>query len=225
MELLKLIPDSIEKDYILVNIPAFKLYIFENKKPIWHTNVIVGKTANQTQIFKGNISQILLNPYWNIPSSIVQKEIAPKMRRNRKYLVRNNMEIISKKPLSIRQKPGKNNALGKIKFLFPNDYNIYLHDTPAKNLFEINNRAFSHGCIRVENPKKLAIYLLRKNTFWNIKKIDSTLLTNKETVIKLKPMIPVYIVYFTAWVDKSEQIYFRNDVYNLDDKIAKKITE
>ena len=126
-------------------------------------------------------------------------------------------------PFIIRQKPGNDNALGKMKFLFPNNFSIYLHDTPSKGLFNQNKRDFSHGCIRVENPKKLAMYLLQNNKSWNQEKVDKVLKTNTETGITIKPNMPVYIAYFTAWVDSKGNLNFRNDVYNLDDALAKEI--
>ena len=241
LERLRWVPVEIENDYLLVNIPEYKLHVFENKKLIWETNVVVGKAARQTSIFKGNISQIILNPYWNVPTSIANNEILPKLKRNRNYLSRNNMEAVaggkvvnsavvnwnkySKIPYEIRQKPGKDNSLGKMKFMFPNSYSIYLHDTPAKELFNNNKRDFSHGCIRVENPKKLAIHLLKNNKNWNEINIDNVLKTDVETSIAIAPTIPVYITYFTAWVDVNGNLNFRNDIYNLDDELAKEIFE
>ncbi len=240
LERLRWVPVEVENDHILVNIPEYKLHVFENKKLIWQTSVVVGKEAKQTVIFKGKIATVVLNPYWNIPNSIINNEILPKLKRNSNYLIRNNMEVVAgnkvvnaskinwKKyskniPFEIRQKPGKDNSLGKMKFLFPNGYNIYLHDTPAKELFNQRKRDFSHGCIRVENPKKLAMYLLQKDKTWNQIKVDSVLQTNEETKIAIHPTIPVYIVYFTAWVDSKGNLNFRNDIYNLDVELAKEI--
>ncbi len=220
MERLRWIPVEIEKDYLLINIPEFRLHIFENEKPIWNTNVVVGKEVKRTSIFKGNLSQIILNPYWGIPTSIVRNEILPHIRRNPNYLSDNNMEIING---NYRQKPGKNNALGKVKFMFPNNYHIYLHDTPTKGLFGETKRAFSHGCIRVENPKKLVNYLLRNNSSWNPERVDKILLTNVQTGIRINPTVPVYIAYFTAWVDINGQLNFRNDLYDLDKKLSKEV--
>lgn len=241
LERLRWVPVEIENDYLLVNIPEYKLHVFENKNLIWETNVVVGKAAKQTSIFRGNISKIILNPYWNIPTSIANKEILPHLKRNRNYLSNNNMEVVSggkvinpktinwnkysKIPFEIRQKPGIENSLGKMKFLFPNSFDIYLHDTPSKELFNRNKRDFSHGCIRVENPKKLAIYLLRNNKTWSLENVDKILETSKETEIEIKPTIPVYITYFTAWVDVKGNLNFRNDIYNLDDDLAKEIFE
>ncbi|HEY1056516.1 MAG TPA: L,D-transpeptidase family protein [Emticicia sp.] len=126
-------------------------------------------------------------------------------------------------PYIIRQKPGNKNSLGKMKFLFPNSYNIYLHDTPSKGHFGDSKRAFSHGCIRLSDPKRLAFYLLRNNTEWTKDKINEVLETEKETGIKVSPAIPVYIVYFTSWVDNTGQINFRNDLYGLDAKLSAEI--
>ncbi len=218
MERLRWVPEEVEKDYLLVNIPEFKLHVFENHKLVWETNVVVGKVLTQTTIFKGNMSSIVLNPYWNVPYSIYKKEIKPRLTN--RYLARNNMERYNG---GVRQKPGKNNSLGKIKFLFPNNYNIYLHDTPSKNLFGETKRGFSHGCVRVQEPQKLALYLLRKDTSWHMEKMNTVLQTDIETPITLSPTMPVYIVYFTTWVDSAGDINFRNDLYNLDEKLSNEI--
>jgi L,D-transpeptidase YcbB len=240
MERLRWVPEKMESRYLFINIPEFRLHVFENEKQVWLTNVVVGRTVSKTTIFKGNLSQIVLNPYWGVPMSIANKEILPKLKKNPHYLEDNNMEAFSGKevidansinwdeygetvPFEFRQRPGSDNSLGKIKFLFPNNFNIYLHDTPAKGLFGDNKRAFSHGCIRVENPKKLAVYLLKNQPVWNEQNIDDVLLTDTETVIKVNPFIPVYIAYFTSWVDANGQLNFRNDIYNLDSKLSKEV--
>ncbi len=222
LERLRWVPVEVEDNYILVNIPEFRLHVLEKNKQVWVTNVVVGKTVNKTTIFKGNIANIVLNPYWNAPWSIVKNEIIPAMARDPNYISRNNMEIVRKKPLAVRQKPGQNNALGEVKFLFPNSYSIYLHDTPAKSLFIENKRAFSHGCIRVESPGKLARYLLRDEPNW-LKKLDKIYSTDKETWIKVSPSVPVYIVYFTSWVDYQGRVNFRNDIYGHDKKLENEI--
>lgn len=218
MERLRWVPVQMEKDYLLVNIPEFKLHVFENNRQVWLSNVVVGKAVKQTSIFRDNVSQIIFNPYWVVPNSIYRKEIQPRLSKN--YLAKNNMERYNG---SVRQKPGKDNALGKVKFLFPNNYNIYLHDTPSKNLFGETKRAFSHGCIRVENPLWLAQYLLRKDTSWTMEKINAILKTDKTFPVQINPVVPVYIAYFTAWVDVAGEINFRNDLYGLDKKLAKEI--
>ena len=242
LERLRWIPVQMEENYLLVNIPEFTLHVFEHNKQVWQTSVVVGQTARKTSIFKGNMSQIVLNPYWGVPMSIGKTEILGHLQRNSRYLAQNNMEVLSGEnvinpdninwnqyknsvPYTFRQKPGKNNALGKMKFLFPNNYHIYLHDTPSKYLFNSNKRAFSHGCIRVENPLKLANYLLRNNAEWNPQKVDEILQTDQQVGIRINPIVPVYIAYFTAWVDSNGQLNFRNDLYQLDAKLSKEIFE
>ncbi len=240
MERLRWFPDEMETSFLLINIPEFKLHVFENNKKIWDTKVVVGNEVTKTSIFRGNISQIVLNPYWNVPRSIIRNEMLPLIKRNPNYLSKNNMQVLSGNtiinpstinwhnyknsiPFSIRQKPGEDNALGKIKFVFPNEFSIYLHDTPSKNLFNQPKRAFSHGCIRVEEPRKLALYILRNNENWKEDKVDAILKTNSLITIPVKPNIPVYIIYFTAWVDSSGVLNFRNDLYNLDSQLEKEI--
>ncbi len=240
LERLRWIPAKMEPDYLLVNIPEFRLHIFEKNKEAWSCNVVVGKSATKTSIFKGNLANVVLNPYWNIPTSIAVNEVLPKLKRNPGYLDRNNMEALSgnsvinpysvnwnsfsgRLPYTFRQKPGKSNALGKVKFLFPNSYSIYLHDTPSKSLFTQSSRAFSHGCIRVSEPIRLAEYLLRNNSDWSPEKIQETLKTDNQTYINVEPKIPVYIAYFTAWVDNKGRLNFRNDLYHLDAKMGEEI--
>lgn len=240
LERLRWVPVKMEKEYLLVNIPEYRLHIIEDDKLIWTTNVVVGKDVKQTTVFRGNISKIMLNPYWNIPNSIIKKEIIPDIKKNPNYLADNNMEVLSGNkvvnpstidwdkykgnvPFIIRQKPGAKNALGKMKFLFPNSFNIYLHDTPSKELFNASKRAFSHGCIRVETPNKLLMYLLRNDENWNQERVDTILKTDKEFEISIKPTVPVYIVYFTSWVDNKGQLNFRNDIYDLDQQLSNEI--
>ena len=240
MERLRWFPDEVENNFLLINIPEYKLHVFENKIKVMDFKVIVGKEATRTSIFKGNMSQIILNPYWYVPTSIIIKEMLPKLKRNSNYLSKNNMELLSGNtiidpssvnwnsysssiPYSIRQKPGDDNALGKMKFIFPNNFSIYLHDTPSRNIFNVSNRAFSHGCIRVENPMKLALYILRNNPNWNQKNIQLSINNKKTITVQVKPTLPVYIVYFTAWIGNSGDINFRNDLYNLDYQLEKEI--
>jgi murein L,D-transpeptidase YcbB/YkuD len=240
MERLRWFPDQVEDDFLLINIPEYKLHVFENKQKVMDLKVIVGKEATRTSIFKGNISQLILNPYWNVPTSIVRKEMLPKLKRNSNYLSKNNMELLSGTtiidpstvnwskytssiPYSIRQKPGDDNALGKMKFIFPNNFSIYLHDTPSRSIFNESKRAFSHGCIRVENPMKLAQYILRNNQKWNSDNLQSSIESKKTISIQIKPSLPVYIVYFTAWIGNSGEVNFRNDLYNMDSQLEKEI--
>lgn len=220
------LPPITDSNYIFVNIPEFKLYVYDSSKLQWDMNVIVGKQATETVIFTGNLRYIVFSPYWNLPNNIIKKEVWPAYKRNPNYLAKNNMEIFGKGdslPL-IRQLPGPKNSLGLVKFLFPNNFDIYFHDTPEKNLFTANERSFSHGCIRLSNPKKLAEYLLRYDTVnYKPAMIDSLMHLPKEKWVNLKKPIPVFITYFTAWVDKNGQLNFRKDIYKHDEKVADKL--
>lgn len=211
-----------ESRLILVNIPEYKLHVFENKKEVLNMGIVVGKAATQTVIFSNQLKNIVFSPYWNIPPSIVRAEIIPAMRRNKNYLSQKNMEqygFSDGLPL-VRQKPGNTNSLGRVKFLFPNSYNIYLHDTPSKSLFAEEKRAFSHGCIRLAQPKKLAEYLLPDSLGWTSARIEKAMSGRKETWVTLKHTVPVFITYFTSWVDKDGLLNFRDDLYGHDRKMA-----
>ena len=161
---------------IVVNIPEFILHVYEGSRKVFDIVVVVGKEGHNTMMFNGDLNQVVFSPYWNVPSSIVQKEILPEMDKNGNYLAKENMEITGNEgglPV-IRQKPGGKNALGKVKFLFPNSFNIYFHDTPAKSLFNKDKRAYSHGCIRLKEPVKLANYVLRNQPEWTPEKIEKS---------------------------------------------------
>jgi L,D-transpeptidase YcbB len=216
MERSRWIPDDLSKQYLIINIPAFTLTAFNLDTPTLKMNVVVGKSVNKTVIFSGDITYIVFSPYWNVPPSILKKEVLPAIKKDPDYLRRNNMEWNGN---SVRQKPGPKNSLGLVKFLFPNSYNIYLHDSPAKSLFGAQTRAFSHGCIRVAEPKKLAVYLLRDDPQWNEEKISKAMHAGKEKYVTLSQPVPVYIGYFTAWVDNQGKLNFRNDIYNRDHKL------
>jgi murein L,D-transpeptidase YcbB/YkuD len=239
MERSRWVPAEIGGDYLAVNIPEYMLHVYEGDSLKWECNVVVGSVANQTVIFNDKMKYIVFSPYWNIPSSIVAKEILPAAKRNPSYLNKKNMEVVSsggvvdpysidwekysgyKFPYTIRQKPGPNNSLGRVKFIFPNNYNIYLHDTPSKSLFEESSRAFSHGCIRVGEPLRLAEYLLRNDSTWTHDKIVQAMNSGKETTVTLQKTVPVFIAYFTAWVDRKGRINFRKDIYGHDARMAK----
>ncbi|WP_167013710.1 murein L,D-transpeptidase [Chitinophaga sp. Cy-1792] len=211
------------KNYILVNIPEFKLHVYQDGALAWSCNVVVGTPGTHTVIFSNELKYIVFSPYWNVPPSILNKEVLPGIKRGGKsYLARQNMEMINNGGhISVRQRPGGKNALGKVKFLFPNEYNIYLHDTPAKYLFGRDKRSFSHGCIRIEEPKKLAMWLLRNDSSWTEQKIDDAMNAGKERYVTLKDRVPVFIGYFTAFVDSDGRLNFRDDVYGHDEKLAR----
>ena len=209
---------------IMVNIPEFKLHVYEKGKPAWDMDVVVGKEAHSTTIFTGHLNTVVFSPYWNIPPSIVKNEILPAMKRNSNYLARNNMEIVSAGAIpTIRQKPGPTNSLGGVKFLFPNSHNIYFHDSPAKSLFNTDKRSYSHGCVRLKEPAKLAEYLLNDTAKWNAETIKEAMTSGSEIPIKLEKSIPVMLTYFTAWVAGEDGVNFREDIYGHDERAAKKL--
>jgi murein L,D-transpeptidase YcbB/YkuD len=211
---------------IIVNIPEFVLHVYENKKKAWDMNVVVGKEGHNTTMFTGDLNQIVFSPYWNVPPSIVQKEILPKLASDPGYLASQNMEQTGTDENGvpkIRQLPGVENSLGRVKFLFPNSFNIYFHDTNAKSLFEKDKRAFSHGCIRLAEPEKLAQYLLRDQPEWTPEKIEDAMNSGNEKYVKLKNPVPVIITYYTAWVDDNGQLNFRDDIYSHDQTLGSKM--
>lgn len=213
LERIRWLPIYDSEEKLVINIPEFNLHVYGIDSIMFNMKVITGKTFQPTAVFHGDLEEIILCPYWNIPPGILKNEILPALNKNNNYLKQNNMEWNGK---GIRQRPGYDNALGWIKFLFPNRYNIYMHDTPNKYLFEKNIRTFSHGCIRLENAKKLAVYLLRNQKEWKQNAIDSIIQKQKEKIIKLPKKIPVYIVYRTAWVDEKGKLNFRKDIYKKD---------
>ncbi|MCF2518310.1 murein L,D-transpeptidase [Dyadobacter sp. CY351] len=222
MERIRWVPAAPETDYILVNIPEYRLHMYEKGQLAFSMNAVVGSQVHSTVIFSGKLNQIVFSPYWNVPPSILKREILPGIKRNKNYLARHNMEWNGG---SVRQKPGKSNSLGLVKFLFPNSYNIYLHDTPSKNLFAESQRAFSHGCIRLSEPKKLAEFLLRSDSAWTTDKITIAMNSGKEKYVRLRGSneIPVFIGYFTAWVDHNGKVNFRKDIYGHDQKMAERL--
>lgn len=222
MERSRWLPVQLSSDYLGINIPEFKLHVYHADSLLWSGNVVVGQSVHKTVIFSGLMRYIVFSPYWNVPPSIVRAEILPDMRRNANYIQNHQMEITGYSgglPV-VRQKPGPKNSLGLVKFLFPNDYNIYLHDTPAKSLFGESSRAFSHGCIRVENPEKLANFLLEKDSTWTAEKIKKAMNSGKEQYVTLKNKVPVFIAYFTAFTDRNNLLNFRKDIYDRDKPLA-----
>jgi L,D-transpeptidase YcbB len=207
---------------LVVNIPEYKLHVYENGNHVFDMNVVVGSEKNQTAIFNDELTHIVFSPYWNVPQSIVQNEILPAMRRNRRYLSANGYERVGTENglPKIRQKPGKGNSLGLVKFLFPNEHDIYFHDSPAKSLFTHRIRAYSHGCVRLAEPAKLAAYLLKDDPQWSPDKIEAAMNAGKEEWVKLSATVPVSIIYLTAWVDHEGVLNFRDDVYEKDNTNA-----
>lgn len=203
---------------IVVNIPEYKLYVYEGGSEALSMNVVVGKESSKTAIFNDELTHIVFSPYWNVPPDIVKEEILPAARKRKNYLSANGYEITGREngvPV-VRQKPGRNNSLGQVKFLFPNRHAIYFHDTPAKGLFKNRVRAYSHGCIRLQEPQRLAEYLLRNNADWSTSRVSEAMNAGREQWVKLDAALPVSIVYFTAWVDNEGELNFRDDIYGYD---------
>lgn len=203
---------------LVVNIPEYKLHVYEGAEEVFEMDVVVGSEKNKTVTFNDEITNIVFSPYWNVPPKIVANEIQPAMRRNKNYLLNNGYEITGYEnglPV-IRQKPGAQNSLGKVKFVFPNEHGIYLHDTPAKSLFEYPKRTFSHGCIRLAEPQKLAEYLLKNVPGWTAEKIQKAMDSGKEQWVKLATPVSVSLSYYTAWVDEEGFLQLRQDIYGLD---------
>ena len=225
MERSRWLPVRLNSDYLAVNIPEFQLHVYHADSLLWSCKVVVGQSVHQTTVFYGEVKYVVFSPYWNVPESIVLKEIIPGIRKDSNYIQKHDMEITGyhgKIPV-VRQKPGPENSLGLVKFLFPNSYDIYLHDTPMKSLFGENARAFSHGCIRVVEPVKLATFLLKNNREWNPANMDQAMHSGKERYVTLKQKVPVFIAYFTAFTDRNGLLNFRKDIYNLDDHLASMI--
>jgi murein L,D-transpeptidase YcbB/YkuD len=204
------------KEYIFVNIPSYTLMFNRNGERVFESPVVVGKSMSKTVVFSGNMSFVVFSPYWNVPPSILKNEVLPGIKKDKNYLAKHNMEWYDGQ---VRQKPGKNNSLGKVKFIFPNSNNIYLHDSPVKNLYGRDSRAFSHGCVRVGKPRDLALEVLKDDPEWTPENIDKAMNSGKEKWVALKEKIPVHIGYFTAWVNESGEIYFYEDIYDRDDRL------
>ena len=228
--------------YLIVDIAGFQAYLIEDGEQIWETRVQVGKPYHATPVFKDTIRYLDFNPTWTIPPGILRKETLPAIRRDPSYLSRNNMSVVTTSgkivdpstidwaattkgfPYMIRQEPGPHNALGRVKFMFPNKYMVYLHDTPSKGLFARTERAFSHGCIRTQNPFDLAEILLADQG-WDRTKIDQVITSKKTTRINLETPITVMLLYWTAEVTDDRMVHFRKDVYNRDAPIIEGLDE
>jgi murein L,D-transpeptidase YcbB/YkuD len=230
------LPDTMPARYLIVNVPDFRLEAIENGKSVMDMRVVVGAPDNKTPIFADEMTNVVFSPYWNVPPNIAQEETIPRALNDPGFLARNNMEVVgasgeaidphsvdwsNAKGLRIRQKPGSGNALGGVKFIFPNNFDVYLHDTNATKLFDRIERGLSHGCVRVEEPHKLAQYVLRDQPEWTAEAITAAMTSGQEKHVKLKTPIPVYILYKTAWVHDGG-VRFLKDLYGHDaDQAAK----
>ena len=237
MERLRWLPRELGDRFVFVNVPEFRLHAFENGREALTMPVVVGKEFDDraTTVFSDQMEHVVFSPYWNVPTGIAKNEIIPAARKNPGYMAANDYEIVTGwgagadvvSPTAanlsrvggayrIRQKPGPKNSLGQIKFMFPNEFAIYLHDTPAKHLFEQRERAYSHGCIRVGDPVELAKFVF-DSPEWDGQRIRRKMEGSEREEVSLPKKVPVYIYYLTAFA-RDGQVHFRNDLYGADEK-------
>jgi len=238
------VPHEFPEAPIVVNIPEFTLRAYERAPGHVQLTmpVVVGKAMRtQTPVMEEDMKYLVFWPYWNVPPSILRNEIVPKIAKDPEYLAKNSYEVATYSgqvvtdgtvsedvlaqlragKLMVRQKPGPKNALGLVKFIFPNDNNVYLHSTPSQAAFGQTRRDFSHGCIRVEDPQALAIWVLRNNPGWTKEKVEEAFKAQKEQQVNLARTIPVLIVYGTAVVKEDGRPYFFDDIYGYDKELAR----
>ncbi len=238
MERMRWLPKKLGLRHVFVNQASFQVRVMDGKSVTWRSKVIIGKPDTQTVAFHDEIETVVFNPTWGVPPSIIAGEYLPKLWRDPGYLDRIGFEVTTlngkrvpsrainwdaysyKVPYNIVQPPGGDNALGEIKFLFPNTHNIYMHDTPNRELFADELRIFSHGCVRVENPREYAEVLLG----WDRSKVDEFTDSGKHQTIRVGTKIPIHITYFTAWPDDSGKVQFHNDFYGRDAAMEKALT-
>jgi murein L,D-transpeptidase YcbB/YkuD len=244
---IKWLPRHTDKRYLIVNLPEFMLHYIEDKKIKKQLRVIIGDKKHPTPIFSEEISYVVLNPYWKIPEGIVRREVIPKMIKNRNYLRKQGIvahrtwsehsKVINvrnlyweqylwrgvKFPYRLMQPPGPKNALGKIKFKFPNQFAVYLHDTPTRHLFKKDIRAFSHGCVRLSKPELLLDIVASFNKNIDLKKAEKTLKGKRKVQYNIKNKLPIYIIYLTAGLNEKDELEFRNDIYRYDSFMKRSI--
>lgn len=238
MERFRWLPSQMTEKHIIVNIANFKLDLIVGADTLISMRAVVGKETKRTPVFNESMTYIVFSPAWTVPNTILKEEVIPQLLKGPGYLVKKNMKLFrndgtelaysdvdwskiseSNFPYMVRQGPGPGNALGRVKFMFPNDYNVYIHDTPSRSFFARDARAVSHGCIRVEDPFDLAVLLLSDEPEWSPDNIRTAMQQTKEQTVLLKVPVDVMVVYLTAWTDGKDRIQFRNDVYNNDEKV------
>lgn len=241
MERLRWMPDSLESTYVFVNIADFTLDVFSGNDTLLTMRTIVGRDYRETPVFNSVITYMVLSPAWTVPPTIQRNDVLPAVRKNTGYLASKNMRVYDSKgkavdpssvnwnrdgmKYTIRQMPGPQNSLGKVKFMFPNKYNVYLHDTPSRELFARDERTFSSGCIRVEKPFELAELLLRDMPEWTPERIRQSMNASAERTVVLKSPAGVYLFYLTAWGTSTGEVHYRKDIYNRDKETIKALRE
>jgi murein L,D-transpeptidase YcbB/YkuD len=247
MERRRWVPTELGHRHLRVNIPAFELEVVDGGRVIKTLRVVVGRPKRPTPVLSGRMTYLELNPYWHVPPRIARKDILPKVQADPDYLLQKGFHVFSdwtaqareldprgidwsqvsqhSFPYKLRQDPVPSNALGQVKFMFPNKHSIYLHDTPAKGLFEKERRSFSSGCVRVEAPRELAALLLTDTPAWDEGRLVAAFDMQKPKVVRLKNPMPVHLQYWTAWVDADDgRIHFREDIYKRDGALLKALS-
>ncbi|MFK5855685.1 MAG: L,D-transpeptidase family protein, partial [Bacteroidota bacterium] len=244
MERARWVIHHLPDDFLVVNIAGYNVRRITNDSTVYYSRVIVGKHYHETPIFKDKMIYAEINPTWTLPYSIATKETLPKLQKNPNYLTEKNMIIMDRNgkeldpstidfnsltrnnfPYTVRQKAGPHNALGQVKFIFPNSYAVYLHDTPSRSLFSRETRAFSHGCIRLDKKWELLINLMDDTEVWNMTKINEILDTEKTTRVNLTSPIEILLLYWTAGADKKDMIFFNKDVYDRDASVLTELNK
>jgi len=238
LERLRWLPVELGNRHIVVNVANFTLHVVENGQPVLSMRAIVGRTYRQTPSFTAKLNHLIFSPYWHIPHSIAVKDLLPKIQKDRRFLARQKIQVFrgstridpqtvnwhslseTNFPYRLRQDPGPLNSLGRVKFMLPNRFNVYIHDTSSRELFDRTVRDFSSGCIRIDRPLELAGYLLADDPEWTSEKILAAMEQPRETLVRLRRPIPVYFLYATAWVDADGTLQFREDLYGRDGLVA-----
>ena len=235
------IPHELGARYLLVNAADYRLTVVENGQPRWDMRVVVGRDYRSTPVFSADLQYLEINPYWNVPQKIAVEDILPKVKQNPEYLIRKHFKVFENwraganeiDPLTVdwskvtkrnfhfklRKEPGPTNDLGRIKFMLPNRFAVYLHDTPNRKLFARNYRSYSSGCIRLEKPLELAEYLLKDDPKWTYQNILRSIDSKENRIVRLKKAVPVHLLYWTAWVDPEGLVNFRKDIYKRDPRL------
>ncbi len=239
-------PEDLGSPYILVNIPAFQMHIVESGQLVRTMRAIVGQKRRPTPVLSSMLTYLEIHPYWNVPSRIARMDLLPKIQENPYYLIRQHFRVFdgwgedaqeldpyaidwssfSKThfPFRLRQEPDSRNALGSVKFMFPNERSVYIHDTPSKGLFNRSSRHLSSGCVRLEEPLELMAYLLKRQD-WNEVRLSSLVASKQRHVVVLEQPVPVYLAYLTAWVEENGEIHFREDIYGHDQQLLNAMAE
>ena len=244
LERIRWVNDNLGDEFVVVNIAGFQVYYAKNNKVFWHSKAQVGTRYRRTPVFRDEITYVEFNPTWTVPPTILRKDVLPKLKKDRGYLKQKNMRIVDRNgktidpnsinwstvtartfPYMIRQDPGPNNALGRVKIMFPNKHMVYLHDTPSKSKFNRAERAFSSGCVRVQKPFELVELLLKDPQKWNQESFKKILDSRKTQRVNLKQPVPILLLYFTARMGEQDQVYFFRDVYKRDEKVIKALEQ